>query len=173
MTTQVANTVKRFSQRITSFMNHEKHLVSSPTEPNNNNNKNNIFLRTMSPVTVDYPPSVTGTETAPLTATAAPFQRGRNVSIEDPYSHQSIVFSMVDRPKYPTPIIGPVPPPPPQPARQYKNDNDDVHSEYDVDVSGYHDDTATTAPQERPPPPPAPGHERMVTDWLYQSPERK
>lgn len=159
---------------------------------------NGVFMRPMSPVNVDYPPSM-GTEAAPLTsAAAATSVYQRNMSIEDPYSSQSVVFSMVD------------PPPPPRPsapenqqtrfptpttdmsyhtttatgAVEYPMHNVGLRDQHDArsefDVSDYHDDTTTTQPgmstthgaaaaareqQQQPP--------RMVTDWLYQSPERK
>ncbi|KAI9488414.1 hypothetical protein BDB00DRAFT_848328 [Zychaea mexicana] len=176
------------------------------------NNGSGVFMRAMSPINVDYPPSI-GTEGVPLTSSAANPGYNRNVSVEDPYSSQSIVFSMVD-PRHPqqpsspsttrynTPThsdaysdypMQPIPPSRNNPLSPggYRN-NEDGRSEYDV--SDYHDDTtasrhagttggdpgANLGYQQAPPLPPAidtsdvgPGRERMVTDWLYRSPDRK
>lgn len=63
-------------------------------------------MRPMSPITVDYPHPLTH-DTVPLTSPAArPFspmesqqQQTRNMAIEDPYSSQPIIFSMMDSKK--------------------------------------------------------------------------
>lgn len=67
-------------------------------------------MRAMSPVTVDYPHSLTN-DTIPLTSSAGTAgmgrplsppqqqqqqQQARNVAIEDPYSNEPVMFSMMD-----------------------------------------------------------------------------
>ena len=181
---------------------------SSPGAANSDShNGSGVFMRAMSPVNVDYPASV-GTETQGLTSSAAHPGYNRNISIDDPYSSQSIVFSMVDPSKsggqsspstrYPTPAqsdttyeypMHQMPPARNNPlstngGNGYRNDGDDHRSEYDV--SDYHDDTAASKhhgnavpngtpfnAEPTPLSPNGPGRERMVTDWLYRSPDRK
>lgn len=78
-----------------------------------NNNSNGGFMRAMSPVTVDYPHSLTN-DTIPLTAstgTGRPTspetqhmayrqqqqqQKARNVAVEDPYNNEPVMFTMMD-----------------------------------------------------------------------------
>jgi hypothetical protein len=78
-----------------------------------NNNNNGGFMRAMSPVTVDYPHSLTN-DTIPLTAstgTGRPIspeaqqmayrqqqqqQKARNVAVEDPYNNEQVMFTMMD-----------------------------------------------------------------------------
>ncbi|KAG2223706.1 hypothetical protein INT45_007284 [Circinella minor] len=181
---------------------------SSPEAANSDShNGSGVFMRAMSPVNVDYPGSV-GTETQGLTSSAAHPGYNRNIAIDDPYSSQSIVFSMVDPSKsggqsspstrYPTPTrsdttyeypMHQMPPSRNNPLASnggisYRNGADDQRSEYDV--SDYHDDTdvskhhgnpspngATFNPDPTPLSPNGSGRERMVTDWLYRSPDRK
>lgn len=72
-------------------------------------------MRPMSPVTVDYPHSLTN-DTVPLTSSAAtgrPFsppesqlayqqqQQARNMAIEDPYSSKPVMFSMIETKRSP------------------------------------------------------------------------
>lgn len=179
------------SERIANFMHQgggEKHQqqpqyqspVSSP-HGIDERPQNSVFMRPMSPVNVDYPPSYV-TDTAPLTTSAAASPAGglgRNVSVEDPYSSQSVLFSMVEpkHSRYPTPdnssSFSHHHQLQPSSAAGY-----DQQSEYGVDVSQYHDDTSSGY-NDRPLSPPyaqAPagaGRDRMVTDWLKQSPGRK
>ncbi|GAA5798865.1 hypothetical protein HPULCUR_004272 [Helicostylum pulchrum] len=68
----------------------------------NNSSNSGGFMRAMSPVTVDYPHSL-GNDTMPLTSAASgrPLsppdnQANRNMAIEDPYSNQPVMFSMMD-----------------------------------------------------------------------------
>ncbi|CDS13934.1 hypothetical protein LRAMOSA06107 [Lichtheimia ramosa] len=191
------------SQRITNFIHNnsvgngsaygsEKYQQqSSPISSQQQDTYGNgVFMRPMSPVNVDYPPSM-GNEAAPLTsAAAATSVYQRNMSIEDPYSSQSVVFSMVDPPppstrhqvnhaisenqqsRYPTPTTDMSYHTTTATGAEYPmhsvgmRDQHDARSEFDV--SDYHDDTTQPAgahEQQQPP--------RMVTDWLYQSPERK
>ncbi|KAI8137075.1 hypothetical protein BJV82DRAFT_367682 [Fennellomyces sp. T-0311] len=213
MTTTAATTTNNsrpLSQRITNFMSgngnnsqppqqYGSEKYQQPSSPDQQNG--GVFMRAMSPVNVDYPPSI-GTEAAPLTASPAPVgsayshNHPRNVSIEDPYSSQSIVFSMVDprgqqsqtpSTRYPTPTNSDMDRSYDYPMHTIPRSRtnaasplsptyrEDERSEFDV--SDYHDDTvsrqvyhATTNNTMEPAPP---GRERMVTDWLYQSPERK
>ncbi|KAI9348835.1 hypothetical protein BD770DRAFT_446206 [Pilaira anomala] len=71
-------------------------------------NNNGGFMRAMSPVTVDYPHSLTN-DTIPLTSSASgrplsppdnhhhhQVTASRNMAIEDPYSNQPVMFSMMD-----------------------------------------------------------------------------
>lgn len=69
-----------------------------------NNSNNGGFMRAMSPVTVDYPHSLTN-DTIPLTSSASgrplsppdnQVTASRNMAIEDPYSNQPVMFSMMD-----------------------------------------------------------------------------
>ncbi|ORY99061.1 hypothetical protein BCR43DRAFT_435997 [Syncephalastrum racemosum] len=180
MTTTAPGSQQRLSQRVTNFVANNSHQPSA---------ENGVFMRSMAPMHVDYPASVS-TETAPLTHSAASpggSVQGRKISVEDPYSSQSVLFSMVDprypssqlqAPRYPSPmsdvsayhtrepspLVSQVPT-----VSQY-----DTRSAYGDIANDYHDDTTA---QARPPPPlPAtaeaeqPGRERMVTDWLWQSP---
>lgn len=79
----------------------------------NNNNNQGGFMRAMSPVTVDYPHSLTN-DTIPLTAstgTGRPLSpeaqqmayrqqqqqpKPRNVAVEDPYNNEPVMFTMMD-----------------------------------------------------------------------------
>ncbi|KAI9257987.1 hypothetical protein BDA99DRAFT_514937 [Phascolomyces articulosus] len=175
---------------------------STPNTTGGGDSNNGVFMRAMSPVNVDYPGSV-GTETQALTSSAAHPGYNRNISIDDPYSSQSIVFSMVDpkggasspSTRYPTPTQSDTTYDYPMQSMPRTRNNPmtsgggyhatggDERSEYDV--SDYHDDTAQSrhggaavaAPSfhdgPTPMPPNGAGRERMVTDWLYQSPDRK
>lgn len=185
---------QRLSQRVTNFVAHnnsnnppssEKH--EEPTSPMNENNSG-VFMRSMAPMHVDYPASVS-TETAPLTHSAASpggSVQGRKISIEDPYSSQSVLFSMVDprypssqlqAPRYPSPMSDVsayhTREPSPLASQVPTVSQYDTRSAYGDIADDYHDDT--TGQARAPPPLPAagaaePGRERMVTDWLWQSP---
>lgn len=167
-------------------------------------------MRAMSPVTVDYPRSMTN-DTIPLTAstgTGRPLsppnaqlayqqqQQTRNVAIEDPYSNQPVMFSMVDvnqQQRYGSPTTNMSPQD--IPMRSMNNNS----TRYTEEDSYSYDQT--TAPHKvrrpswergndmselhmqpsSPPPPPQlqqqqqsgqPG-DQMVRDWLWQSPDRR
>ncbi|KAI8889527.1 hypothetical protein K501DRAFT_266708 [Backusella circina FSU 941] len=86
----------------------ENHPSEKPANLHNVNT-NSVFMRQMSPVTVDYPNAMSN-DTIPLTSSAGSARpvspppqstvystpKHNNLAIEDPYNNQPVMFSMVD-----------------------------------------------------------------------------
>jgi hypothetical protein len=92
-------------------MNEDKQADPYPSEKHadiRNANTNSVFMRQMSPITVDYPNAMSN-DTIPLTSSAGsarpistPQSAGysghnpNNLTVDDPYNNQPVMFSMVD-----------------------------------------------------------------------------
>lgn len=134
---------------------------------NNNNNGSGGFMRAMSPVTVDYP----GSDTMPLTSSPginrsfSPVnQNTHSVAIEDPYSNEPVMFSMMDmkQTRYGSPTS-------PVPTRTMSPRYED----------NYYEQTTSPSRIRRPSWERNPSQftdqsgDNMVRDWLWQSPDRR
>lgn len=159
-------------------------------------------MRPMSPITVDYPHSLTN-DTVPLTSPAGrPFSpvespKQRNMAIEDPYSSQPVMFSMMDGKKSSSSQRYAEPLSPTSMSRhdipmRGMNSMDSRNNtlsptqrrflEEDEYRDTYTEHTQTTAParirrpswERREEPTVAqPGGDQIVRDWLWQSPDRR
>jgi hypothetical protein len=141
-------------------------------------------MRAMSPVTVDYPHSMSN-DMVPLTTasgtgrplsppdTQLSFQQ-RNVAIEDPYSNQPVLFSMVDVNQQSTRYT----------TRQDIPMQGMNNSSYANEESYAYDQTTAPHKIRRPswergtdvqPSSSQSGQpgDQMVQDWLWQSPDRR
>ncbi|OAD05277.1 hypothetical protein MUCCIDRAFT_80369 [Mucor lusitanicus CBS 277.49] len=101
--------VNESTRGITENVNADGKYIGAAISTNNNTAGSNPngggFMRAMSPVTVDYPHSLSN-DTMPLTSSAgtnrplsppdAYQQQQRNLAVEDPYSSQPVMFSMMD-----------------------------------------------------------------------------
>ncbi|KAI7894416.1 uncharacterized protein EV154DRAFT_498675 [Mucor mucedo] len=170
-------------------------------------NANGGFMRPMSPITVDYPQSLTH-DTVPLTSPAGrPFSpiespQLRNMAVEDPYSSQPVMFSMMEGKKSSSSQRYNEPSSPGSMGRHdipMRGMNSSIDSrnntmsppqrrfmEEDEYMDTYTEHTQTTAPsrirrpswerRDEPTQPitvSQPGGDQIVRDWLWQSPDRR
>ncbi|KAI8646950.1 hypothetical protein BD408DRAFT_399238 [Parasitella parasitica] len=112
--------VNESTRGITEHVGSDMKYIDSAISANNSNTNSGGFMRVMSPVAVNYPPSLSN-DTMPLTsptATGRPLspseshinfqqqQYRNNLTVQDPYSSQPVMFSMMDtkqqQPQQPT-----------------------------------------------------------------------
>lgn len=155
---RVNNYIQSDSMRKPHEINTTKYNVGTAiTSPTANNTGG--FMRAMSPVTVDYPTSLTN-DTEPLTHnTRRPLSpsdsyNNSKLAIEDPYNNEQVMFSMMkQQQQYGLPA---------SPTGIHRS----VSPRYDdyTDMSYHEQQTRATLNNEG---------DEIVRDWLWQSPDRR
>lgn len=87
----------RLSQRITNFIEN-KNGNGAPrfTNAQETNQNNNSYLRSMSPVEVDYPGTNNAARSLTPTHQFTSNNNTRNIAVEDPYTNSAVHFTMMD-----------------------------------------------------------------------------